>query len=427
MSWNFAHDFVLMYYRSSLSVVTLRQFLYACRDVLWYGDVRPSVRPGLRPPVFRTFLLHALSWNFAHDFVLMYYRSSLSVVNLRQVLLELCPFWNLEYWKYTVFRTFLLHTLTYWVEILHMNFFTVLQIKFKCRQFASIFVGVMPLLELKLLEIHSFPHFSLICFDILSWNFAYDFVLLYYRSSLSVVNFRQFLWELCPFWNLNYWNTVFRTFSYMLWHIELKFCTWLCSNVLQIKFECHQFVSIFVGVMPLLELKILQIHSFPHFSLTCFDILSWNFAYDFVLLYYRSSSSVVNFCVSYAPFGTQNTENIQFSALFSDMLWLIELKICTWLCFTEIKINFDCRQFASIFCGSYAPFGTLNTWNTLFTFLLHALAYWAEIFHVTFFNVLQIKFECCHSVSIHFIWNLKFDVGFFNAFLLEKYSIKIAF
>ena len=100
----------------------------------------------------------------------------------------------------------------------------------------------------------------------------------------------------------------------MLWHIELKFCTWLCSNVLQIKFECRQFVSIFVGVMPLLEL---QIHSFPHFSLTCFDMLSWNFAYDFVLLYYRSSSSVVNFCVSYAPFGTQNTENIQFSALFS--------------------------------------------------------------------------------------------------------------
>ena len=41
------------------------------RDVLWYGDVRPglrptlrpvSVRPGLRPPVFRTFLLHALTY-----------------------------------------------------------------------------------------------------------------------------------------------------------------------------------------------------------------------------------------------------------------------------------------------------------------------------------------------------------------------------
>ena len=33
-------------------------------------------------------------------------------------------------------------------------------------------------------------------------------------------------------------------FSYMLWHIELKFCTWLCFNVLQIKFECRHFASI---------------------------------------------------------------------------------------------------------------------------------------------------------------------------------------
>ena len=84
-------------------------------------------------------------------------------------------------------------------------------------------------------------------------------------------------------------------FSYMLWHIELKFCTWLCFTVLQIKFECRQFPSIFVGVMPLLECRILKIHSFPHFSLTRLDILSWNFAFDFVLMYYRSSLSVVNF------------------------------------------------------------------------------------------------------------------------------------
>ena len=40
------------------------------RDVLWYGDVhptlhpsvRPTLRPGLRPPVFRTFLIHALTY-----------------------------------------------------------------------------------------------------------------------------------------------------------------------------------------------------------------------------------------------------------------------------------------------------------------------------------------------------------------------------
>ena len=157
---------------------------------------------------------------------------------------------------------------------------TVQQIKFECRQFALMFVGVMPLLELKILKIHSFPHFSLTCFDILSSNFDNDFVSPYYRSSLIVVNLRLFLWELCPFWNLEYWKyTVFRTFllhALTYWaeilHMTLFYCTidqvWLSS--------------IFVGVMPLLELRVLKIHSFPHFSLTCFDILSWNFAYDFV-------------------------------------------------------------------------------------------------------------------------------------------------
>ena len=45
-------------------------------------------------------------------------------------------------------------------------------------------------------------------------------------------------------------------FSYMLWHMELKFCTSLCFNVLQIKFECRHFASIFEGGMPLLELRI---------------------------------------------------------------------------------------------------------------------------------------------------------------------------
>ena len=37
-----------------------------------------------------------------------------------------------------------------------------------------------------------FSHFSHTCFDILSWNFAHHFVLMYYRSSSSVVTFRQF-------------------------------------------------------------------------------------------------------------------------------------------------------------------------------------------------------------------------------------------
>ena len=161
------------------------------RDVLWYGDVRPSVRPGLRPPVFRTFLLHAL---------------------------------------------------TYRAEILHMTLFYC----------------------------------------------ATDQVRV---SSLCIIFWRSYV----SLWTYNIGYVQFSTlFSYMLWHIELKFCIKLCFTVLQINFECRQFTSIIVGVMPLVELRILEIHSFPHFSLTCFDILNWKFAYDFVSQYYRSSSSVVN-------------------------------------------------------------------------------------------------------------------------------------
>ena len=139
---------------------------------------------------------------------------------------------------------------------------------------------------------HSFPHFSPTCFEILSWNFVFHFIMMHVRAS-NAINFRQFLMELCPFLTNMQFSALF---SFMLWHFELEFCIWLCFTVLQNKFECRQFPSIFVGVMPLLELRILKIRSFPHFSLTRFDILSWNFAFDFVLLYYRSSSSVVNFC-----------------------------------------------------------------------------------------------------------------------------------
>ena len=125
-------------------------------------------------------------------------------------------------------------------------------------------------------RIHSFPHFSLTC--ILHITLSYCTTDQVRVTSICVI----FLWELCPFWTWNTGNTQFSAlFSYMHWSIEMKFCIWLCLTVLQIKFECCQFASIFVGVMPLLELRILE---------------------------------------------------IQFSALFSYMLWHIELKIFTWLC-----------------------------------------------------------------------------------------------
>ena len=169
-------------------------------------------------------------------------------------------------------------------------------------------------------------------------------------------------------------------FSYMLWHIEFKFCIRLCLNVPQSKFECHHFASIFVGVMPLCELIILEIHSFPHFSLTCFDILSWNFAHDFVLLYYRSSSSVVNlrqFLWELCPFW--NLEYWKYTVVRTFLLhpltyWAESLHITLFYCTTDqVRVSSICVYFGVM------PLFELRVFCTC---LLNALTYWAEILHI---------------------------------------------
>ena len=174
---------------------------------------------------------------------------------------------------------YLKHNISYMLWHIELKFciwlcFTVLQIKFECRQFALMFVGVMPLLELRILKIHSFPHFSLSCFDILSSNFAYDFVSPYYRSSLSVVNLRQFLWDLCPFWNLEYWKyTVFRTF--------------LCPR--------HKMAGAY-SVTPFRHSVLPSFRpsgfSFRSLSKSYMDIFKWNLVHRFVTRIRRLSSNL---------------------------------------------------------------------------------------------------------------------------------------
>ena len=103
--------------------------------------------------VFRTFLLHALTyWAEISHMTLIYcttdqVRVSSICVNFWW---ELCPFWNLEYWKYTVFRTFLLHPLTYWAESLNITLFfsTTDQVWVSL---ICVYFGVMPLFELRIL------------------------------------------------------------------------------------------------------------------------------------------------------------------------------------------------------------------------------------------------------------------------------------
>ena len=199
-------------------------------------------------------------------------------------------------------------------------------------------MGVLPLLELKILEIHSFPHFSLSPFDILSWKFVIT-LFLYARLQTG----RIMVWwcpSVRPSGSPSVRPSQFSAlFSHMLWHIDLKFCVSLYFYACKIKFEYHQFPSLFARVMLPFNFKLLQICSFPHFSPTCFDILSSNFVYDFVLMYYRASLSVV-------------------------ILLQVLLELCL---------------FVNLEYSKYTVFRTS---------LLHALTYWAEILHITVFNVL---------------------------------------
>ena len=165
--------------------------------------------------------------------------------------------------------------MTYWAEILHMTSFNVLKIKFECHNSVSVWLFVRPSIFCTFL-LHASTHLT----ENLFWRslgFFNAFLLEKYYINIAFytpVFRRDVLWygdvrpglrptlrpvsvrpsvhpsvrvSVRPFSAL---------FSYMLWHIELKLCTWLCFNVLQSKFECRHFASIFEGVMPLCELRI---------------------------------------------------------------------------------------------------------------------------------------------------------------------------
>ena len=200
---------------------------------------------------------------------------------MSSIFVGVMPLLELRILNNTVFRTFLLHTLTYWAEIVHFTLFYS----------TSDQVWVSP-----------------ICVNFCRSNAPFYYTPVFRRDVLWYGDVRPSgSPSVHPSVRLSVRPVSVRPFSalfsYMLWHIELKFCTWLCFDVLQIKFDCRHFASIFEGVMPLCELRIKVMCSFPHFSPTCFDILSSNFAYNFVLQV-RVPSICVNVFGSYAPFGT---------------------------------------------------------------------------------------------------------------------------
>ena len=124
---------LLWHYRVVSSIFCAEKFqgfLYARlqtgRIMVWWC---PSVLPGLRPSVRHSFphfsptCFDILIWNFVYHFIFMHVRSSSNAINFRHFLQELCSFLTSNSYKYAVFRTFLLHALTYWVQILYMTLF----------------------------------------------------------------------------------------------------------------------------------------------------------------------------------------------------------------------------------------------------------------------------------------------------------------
>ena len=72
--------------------------------------------------VFHTFLLHALTYWTEILHITLFYCTT-DQVWVSTIFVGVTPFWNIEYWKYTVLRTFLLHLFTHWAVILYMTLF----------------------------------------------------------------------------------------------------------------------------------------------------------------------------------------------------------------------------------------------------------------------------------------------------------------
>ena len=234
------------------------------RDVLWYGDVRPSVRPGLCPSVRHSFphfsptCFDIFFWNFVYHFIFMHVRSSSNAINFRHFLQELCSFLTSNSYKYAVFRTFLLHALTYWVQILYMTLLQCTTEQVWVSSFCNNF-----LLELCLfvnLEYSKYSVFRTFLLHALTYWAEILHMTLFYCTT-DQVRVSSICVNICgsyaPFWNLEYWKyTVFRTFllhPFTYWaeslHITLFFSTtdqvWVSS------------ICVYFGVMPLFELRIL--------------------------------------------------------------------------------------------------------------------------------------------------------------------------
>ena len=145
---------------------------------------------------------------------------------------------------------------------------------------------------------------------------------------------------------------------YLPWHIEVKFCTFcilLCFYKLPNKFEYHQIASNFV-IWSLFSLRILKYTICRPAHLL--NALTYWAERQIKFRFRLFASSCI---VLIHLFELRKLKIHTFFTLFSYMLWLIELKICMWICFNDCQIRFEYHQFASKF-EEFKPFYTLQYW-----------------------------------------------------------------
>ena len=165
-------------------------------------SVPPSVCPSVSPlsvrqlgfPNFSQSSFEILTWNLVYEFVFKWFRSSLTFVAFDLLLHELLPFAKIMFSGF-----FLCHLSRHWLEISYMNL--------SWRNTGQVqLLSRLAYLELSQcpLQKWSFLDFSLPSFVISTWNLVYEFILIWYRSSLTFSPFDLLLHELLPFAKISF-------------------------------------------------------------------------------------------------------------------------------------------------------------------------------------------------------------------------------
>ena len=256
-------------------------------------------------------------------------------------------------------------------------------------------------------------------------------------------NFVPVEWLLADLWPLNLYFCsnvkLSGLFLDVLWYIDLIFGIWLYLDELQFKLEFCSGRMIFGWVMALELVFFVQIWSWPDFSLTSFDILTWYLVSGYIGMSYSVHSNFVpvewllaelwpsNLYILFKfevvrtflwrpliywldiwyvaisrwvtvkfefrsgrmtmadlwPLNLYFCSNVKLSGLFLDVLWYIDLIFGIWLYLDELQFNLE-------FCSGRMIFGWVMALELVFFVqILSCLD-----FFFTSFDILTWYFVC---------------------------------